>query len=83
MLGIVSLPAVAYLLDGQRSENWIIPVQIAAMAVVGAVVSVLLPLAPPGSSTIHRLAVGAATGAGMAVIGLGVFWLLLGGFSGA
>ena len=37
-LGVLSLPLVAYFLDGEGAENWILPVQLVLMAVVGAVV---------------------------------------------
>ena len=38
VLGMLSLPATAYVLDDQGTENWIIPVQLLAMAAVGAAV---------------------------------------------
>ena len=42
--GILSLPVAASLFDEQGSENWILPVQLGGMAVVGALVGTLLPL---------------------------------------
>ncbi|MCW4354046.1 hypothetical protein ONR57_12120 [Hoyosella sp. YIM 151337] len=83
VLGIVSLPLTAYFADGERSENWIVPVQLVAMAIVGALVGALLPLAGPGASTIRRIGIGVLAGVTMAVVGIGVFWLLLNGIRGA
>ena len=36
VLGILSLPAAASVLDGEGTENWIVPVQLLAMAAIGA-----------------------------------------------
>lgn len=82
-LGILSLPVSALFLDGERTENWIMPVQLGAMALLGAGVGLVLPLAREDASTTRRVVVGAATGVGMAILGLGIFWFLLNGFSGA
>ena len=50
-LGIFSLPVTAYFFDGEGSENWIIPVAVLLMAVLGAVVGSMLPgLAGPGAT---------------------------------
>ena len=68
--GIFSLPVTAYFLDGRRTENWILPVQLLVMAALGAL---LWP---------QRLA-GALIGVGMGLVGVGVFFLLLNGFEGA
>ena len=38
VLGVVSLPAVAGVLDGQGTENWVVPVQLALMAGIGALI---------------------------------------------
>jgi len=81
--GIASLPLAASLFDGEGSENWILPVQLVGMAAVGAVVGSLLPsLAGAGSSPGQRAGIGAATGVGMAVVGVVIFFLLLSGFTG-
>ena len=85
-LGVLSLPVVAYFLDdqGQGSENWIVPVQLAAMAVLGALVGRLLPgLAGAGASGTRAAVVGAVTGVVCAVLGVLLFFLLLSGFDGA
>ena len=43
VLGVLSLPLVASLFDGEGTENWIIPVQLILMAIIGAVVTLALP----------------------------------------
>lgn len=68
--GILSLPVTAYFLDGQGTENWILPVQLLVMAALGAL---LWP----------RRLVGALIGVGMGLVGAAVFFLLLNGFHGA
>lgn len=80
--GVLSLPLAAAPFDGQGSENWIVPVQLAGMAVLGAVVGLALPGFVVGPLS-RRTIVGGATGLGMALVGLVVFFLLLNGFSGA
>ncbi len=80
--GILSLPVAASLFDGQGSENWILPVQIGGMAVVGALVGVA-PAGVATGSTGRRVAVGAALGVAAALVGVVVFFLLLSGFDGA
>ena len=82
--GILSLPVAAAFFDGDGSENWILPVQLLGMAVVGAVVGRLLPgLAGPVATPARATWVGAAAGLGAAVLGLVLFFLLLNGFDGA
>lgn len=82
--GILSLPVVAYFLDGEGQENWIVPAQLAAMALLGAVVGSLLPgLAGPSASTGRARLVGAVVGVGMGLLGVLIFFLLLSGFDGA
>ena len=84
VLGILSLPAAASVLDGQGTENWIVPVQLAAMAAIGAGVTIALPgLAREGATTGRRAMTGAWWGLLAAAVGVVVFWLLLSGFSGA
>jgi hypothetical protein len=81
VLGILSLPVVATFLDGQSTENWIIPVQLVLMALVGALVGYLLPgLAGPGSSSRRGAGAGAVVGVVAAVLGVLLFFVLLNGF---
>lgn len=84
VLGVLSLPLVASVLDGESSENWIIPVQLVLMALVGIGVTSALPaIVPAGADTVRRVAVGVAWGLAAALVGILIFWLLLNGFSGA
>jgi hypothetical protein len=84
VLGVLSLPATAYVLDGQGTENWIVPVQLLATAAVGAALAVALPaLARGGASTGRRAMTGAWWGLLAAFVGVVVFWLLVSGFRGA
>ncbi|NPD05710.1 hypothetical protein HN031_13545 [Nocardioides sp. zg-1308] len=84
VLGMLSLPVSASLLDDQGTENWIVPVQLLAMALLGAAVTVALPgLAREGASTGRRAMTGAWLGLLAALVGVVVFWLLLNGFEGA
>ncbi len=82
--GVVSLPVAATFLDGQGTENWILPAQLGAMAGIGALVGWATPdLAGDGATTRRRVLVGAALGIGAAVVGVLLFFLLLSGFDGA
>jgi hypothetical protein len=84
VLGVLSLPAAASVLDGEGTENWIVPAQLVAMAALGAVVTIALPgLAREGAPTGRRALTGAWWGLLAAFVGVVVFWLLLNGFSGA
>ena len=84
VLGVLSLPAVAFVIDGEGAENWIIVVDLLAMAAVGAVVTIALPgLAREGATTGRRAMTGAWWGLLAAAVGVVVFWLLLSGFGGA
>src|SRR5215210_7039029 len=84
VLGIFSLPVTAYFFDGEGTENWIIPVAVLLMAVLGAIVGSMLPgLAGPGSTQQRGAMIGGAVGVGMLVLGIVVFFLLLSGFDGA
>ncbi|HEX6150511.1 hypothetical protein, partial [Nocardioides sp.] len=56
--GMLSLPVAAYFLDDQGTENWILPVQLGGMALVGALVGTALPGFATGSGR-RRAAVGA------------------------
>jgi len=78
--GIVSLPVVAAFLDGESTVNLLVPVQLAAMATVGAVVGCLLPgIAGSGSSSTRSAGLGALVGVATALVGVVIFFLLLGG----
>ena len=84
VLGVLSLPATAFVLDGQGTENWIVPVQVVGMAAVGTAIAVALPgLAREGASTGRRAMTGAWWGLLAAFVGVVVFWLLLNGVDGA
>lgn len=82
--GMLSLPLAAYFLDGRGTENWIVPVQLLVMAVLGAGVAVALPaLARAGAPTGRRALTGVWWGLLAAFVGVLGFWLLLSGFGGA
>ena len=84
VLGILSLPAAASVLDGEGTENWIVPVQLVAMAAIGAAVTIALPgLAREDATTGRRAMTGAWWGLLAAAVGVVVFWLLLSGVGGA
>ena len=77
--GVLSLPVAAAFLDGESTEDLIVPVQLAVMAAVGAVVGSLLPgLGGPGSSRARGAGAGALVGVLVAVLDIVVFYLLLG-----
>jgi hypothetical protein len=81
--GVLSLPVVAYFFDGQGSENWIVPVQLLVMALLGAVIGRALGLAGPHATATRSAVVGAVTGVVCAIVGVVLFFLLLSGFDGA
>ena len=84
VLGVVSLPLVASVLDGQGTENWIIPVQLLLMAATGALAGWAVPtLGGADASRRRGILVGALIGLGAALLGLVIFFLLLSGISGA
>jgi hypothetical protein len=84
VLGMLSLPVTAYVLDDPGTENWIVPVQLLAMAVVGAAVTVALPgLAREGAPTARRAMTGAWWGLIAAFAGVVVSWIAISGWSGA
>ena len=84
LTGMLSLPVSAALLDGQGTDNLIVPVQLAAMAATGAVVTIALPaLAREGASTGRRALTGVWWGLLAAFAGVMVSWLLLNGLGGA
>ena len=80
--GVLSLPLAAGVLDDQGTENWILPVQLGVMALLGGAVGVAVPGFVAGT-TRRQLAVGAAYGVAAALVGVLVFFLLLSGFDGA
>ncbi len=83
-LGMLSLPVSAYVLDGPDTDGWIVPVQLFAMAVLGAAVTIGLPgLARDGAGVGRRALTGAWWGLLAAFVGVVVFWFLLNGLRGA
>jgi hypothetical protein len=80
VLGVLALPLLASVLDGEGTENLIIPLDLVVMAVLGALVWRALPGSMPSG---RALAVGAGVGVVAALFGLLVFFVLLNGFSGA
>ena len=80
--GLLSLPLAASFLDDPGTENWILPVQLGVVALLGALVGIALPGFVAGG-TGRRLAVGAAYGLAAGLVGVLVFFLLLSGFEGA
>lgn len=82
--GILSLPVASYFLDSPEMENWIVPVQLVAMGLIGALVGRLLPgIAGTDPSANRATLFGALMGVVMALVGIAIFFLLLSGFSGA
>ena len=78
LAGLLSLPVAAAILDGGSTEDLILPIELAAMAVVGAITGYLLPdVAGFGSSSGRSAMVGAVIGVAAALGGIAVFWLLL------
>ena len=84
MLGMISLPLVASVLDGEGTENLILPVQLGLMAGFGALAGWAVPTLGGADATRRRgILVGALIGLGAALLGLVIFFLLLSGISGA
>jgi hypothetical protein len=84
VLGMLSLPAAAYVLDSPGTENWIVPVQLLAMAAAGAAVTVGLPaMARAGAPSGRRAMTGAWWGLLAALAGVAVSWIAISGFRGA
>ena len=82
--GVVSLPGAAYFLDGRATENWIVPAQLVAMAIVGAAVTLALPaLARAGEPPARRAVTGVWWGLLASLVGVAIFWFLLNGLGGA
>lgn len=83
VLGVITLPLAAAVLD-RWDENLILPAHLLVMVLAGVLAWLALPgLAKTGSSRSRRAVVGAAVGLVMAFVAVGVFFLLLNGFSGA
>jgi hypothetical protein len=84
LLGVVSLPAAAYVLDWPGTENWIVPVQLLVMAAAGAAVTIGLPaMARAGATPGRRALTGAWWGLLAALVGVVLFWFALNGIHGA
>jgi hypothetical protein len=84
VLGMLSLPAAAYVLDGPGTEGWIVPAQLVVMAAAGAAVTVALPaMARADATTGRRAMTGAWWGLLAALVGVVVFWFALNGIRGA
>lgn len=82
--GMLSLPLSAFFFDDPDTENWVIVIQLVAMAAIGAAVTIALPaLAREGASTGRRAVTGIWWGLLAALVGVLVFWFLLNGVRGA
>ena len=82
--GVFSLPLAALFLDGEGTENWVLPAAFVAMAVIGAIVGSVLPGVAGSHASVRRGRwVGMAVGIVMVVLGTLLFFLLLNGFDGA
>ena len=78
LAGFLSLPVVAALTDGGSAEDLIVPIQLAVMAVLGAITGYLLPgLAGFGSTSARSAMVGTLIGLAAALGGVAIFSLLL------
>ena len=82
--GMLTLPLAASFLDGQGTENYIVPAQLLLMALVGAGVTVALPaLAGEHATTGRRALTGVWWGMLAAFVGVLAYWLLISGLGGA
>ena len=76
--GLLSLPVVAAVADGDSTDQLVVPLQLLLMAVEGGVVGYLLPgLGGAGSTRGRSAAVGVVIGVVLALVSLAVFYLLL------
>ncbi|WP_313408618.1 hypothetical protein [Aeromicrobium sp.] len=83
IVAIGLFPTTAAVLD-ESNEDWILPVFVAVMVALGALLWVLVPaVAGERSRIAHRVAVGGAAGLAAAVAAIIVFYALLNGYSGA
>lgn len=80
--GVLSLPVTAALLDGDDTDALVVPVQLVAMAALGALVGRLLP-GLAGDSRRSPVLLGAAAGVAAALVGVLVFFVLVSGLDGA
>jgi hypothetical protein len=84
VLGVLSLPLVASFVDSDGAENWILPVALVLMALVGALVGRVVPTLGGAEASRRRgMVVGALLGLGAAVVGVVLFFLLISGLDGA
>ena len=78
--GLISLPVAAAVLDGESTDQLIIPMQLVVMAALGALIGAVLPgLAGVGASRARGAGVGAVVGVVAALVSVALFYLLLGG----
>jgi hypothetical protein len=84
VLGVISLPLVASVLDGQGTENLVLPVQLGLMALLGGLAGWAVPTLGGADATRRRgITFGALIGLATAVLGVVIFFLLLSGLDGA
>ena len=77
--GVLGLPVVAAFLDGPSTDQLVAPVHLVLATALGAVVGYLVPaVAGPASSRARGAGVGAVLGLGAALLGLLLFFVLLG-----
>lgn len=81
--GIGGLPVVAAFLDGPATEGLVVPVHLAVLAALGALAGALLPGLAGSRRAGSRALVGALAGIGAGLLGVALFFLLLGGSGGA
>lgn len=82
--GILSLSLAASVLNRSDTENWIIPVHLLLMAVIGTGVTLAVPaMAREDTPTAMRALTGMGWGILTALTGMLAVWLLLNGFHGA
>lgn len=82
LLSVLLLPLAAYVLD-RLDENLILPAHFAVMAIAGVGAWTIPGVARRGASRVSRLLVGAVVGLLTGLVGIGVFFLLLNGRTGA
>ena len=84
VLGVFSLPLVATFLDGDGAENWILPVALGLMAVVGGLFGRAVPTLGGAEASRRRgMVAGALLGLAASVVGVVLFFLLISGLDGA
>jgi asparagine N-glycosylation enzyme membrane subunit Stt3 len=77
--GFAGLPVVAAALDGPSTDQVVVPVHLVMVTALGAVVGYLLPgIAGAGSPRARGAAVGVLVGLGAGLLGLLLFYVLLG-----